>query len=149
MSVDKDISFGPDFMSNDLPIFEKMREDEYKQKLEEERQKLSDQIAEEKKSKANNETDQGFIQLISMLVSQAYMFLGAIENPATGTSTPNPEQARFQIEALAALFKKTEGNLSEEEEKIFKQALSELQMLFVEMSRGPISSPMPEQTPPQ
>jgi len=157
MSKDEKISFGPDFMSDDLPIFQKhteeQEEEEYKKKLEEEKKKLSDEADAERKNKEGNQTDQGFIQLISMLASQAYVFLGAIENPSTGTRTPNPEQAKFQIESLAGLFKKTEGNLSEEEENIFKQALNELQMLYVEMSRGPSMPtapiPSPEKNPPQ
>jgi hypothetical protein len=144
MPANKDISFGPDFLSGDLPIYDDKEDDnEYKDKLADEKNKLSDEADQEKKDKANNQTDPAFVHLFSMLASQALIFLGAAENPSTGGLTPNPEQARFQIECLGALYKKTEGNRSEEEEGQFKQALNELQMLFVEMNQGPGTPPPP------
>lgn len=145
---DDSISFGPDFMSDDIPIFQRDEEDaDWKGKLLDESVKVDDKVNAERATKKGNTTDPGLMRLISIMASQAYIFLGAIENPATGTPTPNPEQARESIDCLAALAEKTQGNLSEEEDKLLKQVVSELRMIYVDLTRGP-SDPGAPQVPP-
>ena len=131
------ISFGPNFMSDDIPIFQNREAAKYKEDLQLETQKADTKVKADKAEKKKNTTDQHFMQIVSLVASQAYILLGAMENPATGTPTPNLPQARTMVDSLSALYKKTEGNLSEEEDRMMRQLLSELQMLYVEASRGP------------
>ncbi|MGE4158617.1 MAG: DUF1844 domain-containing protein [Planctomycetota bacterium] len=144
MSQDK-ISFGPNFMSDDIPIFQN-RDEKYKEDLKSETLKADSKVKANKEEKKKNNTDQNFLQIVSLVASQAYILLGAMENPATGTPTPNLAQARAMVDSLSALYKKTEGNLSEEEDRMMRQLLSELQMLYVEASRGPAPHPQPGPT---
>ncbi len=149
----EDITFGPNFMSDDIPIFQKEDEvddSDWKDKLADEAAKVDEKVNSDRAQKKDNKTDPGFMRLVSLLGSQAYIFLGAVENPATGTPTPQIDQARETIDCLAALLEKSKGNTSEEEDKLLKQVVSELQMLYVEATRGPTGpAPGTPTQPPQ
>lgn len=77
----------------------------------------------------------GIQDIISLLVSQALMYLGAVPDPVSGRAVVAPEYARLHIEMLAALEEKTKGNLSEAESKLLSRALQELRMEYVEISK--------------
>ncbi|MBX3381576.1 MAG: DUF1844 domain-containing protein [Phycisphaeraceae bacterium] len=76
----------------------------------------------------------GIQDLISLLVSQTLMYLGAVPDPQSGRAIVAPEYAKLHIDMLSALEEKTKGNLSESESKLLGRALHELRMEYVEVS---------------
>ncbi|MBS0186477.1 MAG: DUF1844 domain-containing protein [Planctomycetes bacterium] len=76
----------------------------------------------------------GIQDLISLLVSQALMYLGAVPDPQSGRAIVAPEYAKLHIDMLAALEEKTKGNLSETETKLLSRALHELRLEYVEIT---------------
>src|SRR5260370_42186595 len=76
------------------------------------------------------------------------LFLGQIPNPKTGEGEVNLELAKMFIDQLAMIQEKTRGNLTNEETTVLRNALSNLQMAFVEASRaeerGRGSQPAPQ-----
>ena len=81
-----------------------------------------------------------FIGLLQSFVSSAWIQLGRQENPLTGKTETNLKEARFTIDMLEMIEKKTEGNLSDKEQQILKSSLAELKMNFVELSMKQDSS---------
>lgn len=77
-----------------------------------------------------------FIQFISSLYSTCMFQLGKIMNPITGKIEKDLIGARATIEMLRMLQAKTQGNLSPQEKKAIEDALSNMQMNYVdEMKR--------------
>lgn len=111
-------------------------------------------MAEVQKTTLSGELTQRFIEFVVMHAQNAALFLGQIPNPKTGEAEINLELARMFIDQLAMIREKTRGNLTNEEAKVLANALSNLQMAYVEASShtGPQSaSPQteaPEPTPP-
>ncbi len=68
--------------------------------------------------------------------SQAMVHLGLAPNPVSGETEPDLTQAKYTIDLLEMLKEKTEGNLSEDENKILMSLLFDLRMRYVERSRG-------------
>jgi hypothetical protein len=73
----------------------------------------------------------GFMDLVSMLVSNALMQLGDLPDPVSGESAENLPGVQVMIGFLAMLQEKTKGNLSSEEDKILENALYDLRMRFM------------------
>ena len=63
------------------------------------------------------------------------LFLGQIPNPKTGEGEVNLDLARMFIDQLAMIQEKTRGNLTNEESTVLRNALSNLQMVYVEVAR--------------
>lgn len=82
-----------------------------------------------------DETSKVFLNFIASLVQQTLMQLGQMENPMTGQRELDLEGARYTIDLLTALEKKTAGNLSEHEEQGLSQSLRDLKMYYVEVAR--------------
>jgi uncharacterized protein YjaG (DUF416 family) len=72
-----------------------------------------------------------FSFFVSTLAIQATIFLGQIENPATNLKEQDLPQAKFIIDTLEMLSKKTQGNLSQEENELLENLLYELRMQYV------------------
>ena len=93
------------------------------------------------------ELSQRFVEFVMMHAQNAALFLGQIPNPQTGKGEVNLELAKMFIDQLAMIQEKTRGNLTNEETTVLRNALSNLQMAFVEVSqsstRGASSSPPP------
>ena len=68
--------------------------------------------------------------------SQAMVHLGLVPNPISGKTELDLTQAKYTIDLLEMLKEKTEGNLSDEENKILMSLLFDLRMRYVERSRG-------------
>ena len=77
-----------------------------------------------------------FIEFVMMEAQNASLFLGLIPNPGTGQPEVNLELARMFIDQLVMIGEKTRGNLSAEETQVLRNALSNLQMAFYEVSQG-------------
>ena len=93
-------------------------------------------MAEVQKTTQSGELTQRFIEFVMMQAQNAALFLGQIPNPQTGKAEINLEVARMFIDQLAMIQEKTRGNLTTEETTVLRNALSSLQMAFVEASTG-------------
>ncbi len=93
-------------------------------------------MAEVQKTTQSGELTQRFIEFVMMQAQNAALFLGQIPNPQTGKAEINLEVARMFIDQLAMIQEKTRGNLSTDETTVLRNALSSLQMAFVEASQG-------------
>src|SRR5256885_11345267 len=82
------------------------------------------------------EMTQRFIEFVLMQAQNAALFLGQIPNPQTGKGEVNLEVAQMFIDQLAMIQEKTRGNLSNEESAVLRNTLSNLQLAFVDVSRG-------------
>jgi len=81
------------------------------------------------------EMSQRFIEFVMMQAQNAALFLGQIPNPQTGKGEVNLELAKMFIDQLGMIQEKTRGNLTNEETAVLRNALSNLQMAFVEVSK--------------
>jgi hypothetical protein len=71
--------------------------------------------------------------LVSMLVTQALMYMGGIPDPRTGQAMVALDYAKIYIDMLGVLEEKTKGNLTPDEEKMLSQTAHELRLEFVEV----------------
>jgi len=94
-------------------------------------------MAEVQKSVQSGELSQRFIEFVMMHAQNAALFLGQIPNPKTGEGEVNLELAKMFIDQLAMIQEKTRGNLTNEESTVLRNALSNLQMAYVEVAREP------------
>ena len=92
-------------------------------------------MAEVQKTTLSGELSQRFIEFVVMHAQNAALFLGQIPNPKTGEPEVNLDLARMFIDQLAMIQEKTRGNLTSEEAKVLSNALSNLQMAYVEVAR--------------
>jgi len=92
-------------------------------------------MAEVQKTTLSGELSQRFIEFVVMHAQNAALFLGQIPNPKTGQGEVNLDLARMFIDQLAMIQEKTRGNLTSEEAKVLSNALSNLQMVYVEVAR--------------
>src|SRR4051812_47503614 len=110
-------------------------------------------MAEVQTTTQSGELAQRFIEFVMMQAQNAALFLGQIPNPQSGEAEVNLELARMFIDQLAMIQEKTRGNLSKEEEAVLRNTLSNLQMVFVDVSQeqggGRKSSPPPDQEAPK
>ena len=72
-----------------------------------------------------------FLQLVLGLQQSAMMALGKLMNPITRSLDKNLDAARDTIDTLAALESRTRGNLEPDEERVLKQAITELRLNYV------------------
>jgi hypothetical protein len=103
-------------------------------------------MPEVQKTVQTGEMTQRFIEFVMMHAQNAALFLGQIPNPKTGEAEINLDLARMFIDQLEMIQEKTRGNLTNEEAMVLRNAVSNLQMAFVEASgvAGPQRAPQPE-----
>jgi hypothetical protein len=92
--------------------------------------------------KQSGEMAQRFVQFVMMQAQNILFVLGKIASPE-GRMPPNLEAGKMLIDQLEMIKIKTEGNISAQEARILDQALSEVQLAFVEASGGTPASMMP------
>jgi hypothetical protein len=78
-----------------------------------------------------------FANLIMMLSHSAMQQLGKLVNPVTNKAEVSLEGARMTIDMLEMIKAKTKGNLDDEENRMLREILSNLQMNYVETSQNP------------
>ena len=106
-------------------------------------------MAEVQTSTQSGELSQRFIEFVMMHAQNAALFLGQIPNPKTGEGEVNLELAKMFIDQLAMIQEKTRGNLTNEESTVLRNALSNLQMAYVEVAReAPKGAAQPQQPVP-
>jgi hypothetical protein len=77
-----------------------------------------------------------FAGLVSMLATQAFYALGVIgpEDRKDDPIEPDWVMAKFNIDMLGMLEEKCKNNLTPEETQLLKNTLSQLRMVFVQLS---------------
>jgi hypothetical protein len=81
-----------------------------------------------------NEIDVMYYQLVLSLQASAMQHMGKVMSPVSGKIERNLDAARYSIDMLDMLQRKTQGNLSTEEEKLLEHVLYELRLNFVDES---------------
>jgi hypothetical protein len=108
-------------------------------------------MAEVQTGQTMGELTQRFVEFVMMHAQNAALFLGQIPNPKTGEGEVNLELAKMFIDQLDMIQEKTRGNLTSEETTVLRNAISNLQMTYVEVAKGGTRSkaaPAKEQPPP-
>ena len=106
-------------------------------------------MAEVQTNTQTGELSQRFVEFVLMHAQNAALFLGQIPNPQTGQGEVSLELAKMFIDQLAMIQEKTRGNLTNEETTVLRNALSNLQMAFVEVSQSASGGASPAATPPK
>ena len=88
--------------------------------------------------------EQLFDNLISSLVHSVWISLGKIKNPMSDKIERNLFAASMNIDMLDMLYKRMDGNLSEQEDSYLSHILSELKMNYIEEKK--IGDDLPEET---
>ncbi|MCG2677009.1 DUF1844 domain-containing protein [bacterium] len=91
-------------------------------------------MAEEKKKE---ELNYQFVSLVFSLQQAAMAQLGKIANPATGKMEKNLVQAKATIDMLEMLKEKSEGNLTDTEQKIILNTLDNLYLNYADEVEKP------------
>jgi hypothetical protein len=126
-----------DFIIKDKRMFAEKDED---QPIEEEKEKSMEEAAAEKsESTATQEEEKtdyqlpeiNFATFIFSLNHSVLVHLGIMEDPSTGKNTKNLPLAKQTIDILGMLEEKTKGNLEEDEEKMLKNILYDLRMIYI------------------
>lgn len=113
-------------------------DDDWKSSAQAEKAKLAAQEQEkaEKAAESSGLPEKlGFKELISMLATQALMYMGAFPDE-TGRAMVSLDVARLNIDLLTVVEEKTRGNLDDEESKMLTQTIAELQHQFVEVTKA-------------
>ena len=76
--------------------------------------------------------EQLFIYLVGTFQSSAWVALGRMKNPITNRKERKLKQASFYIDLLDMMQNKMKDNLSEYEEQVLINAVSELKLNFIE-----------------
>lgn len=112
-------------------------DDDWKSSAQAEKAKLAAQEQEKAQKAAESGLPEklGFKELISMLATQALMYMGAFPDQ-TGRAMVSLDVARLNIDLLSVVEEKTKGNLTDEESQMITQTIAELQHQFVEVSKA-------------
>jgi len=88
--------------------------------------------------------EQLFDNLISSLVHSVWISLGKIKNPMTDKIERNLFAASMNIDMLDMLYKRMDGNLSEQEDSYLSHVLSEIKMNYIEEKK--LGDDLPKET---
>ena len=88
-------------------------------------------------SKAFLDKDENlFSYVVDTFRSSASISMGKIEHPVTKKIDINLDQAEYYLDILSMLQKKTKNNLTEYEEQMLINIVSELKMNFIELKQS-------------
>jgi len=114
-------------------------DENWKAEAKAEKEKLSKETVADKAREQKTDTGKlpkpDFVTLVNSLMMQALMAMGGIEDPSTKKRVVDLDLAKFHIDTLDVLQKKTKGNLEDKEEKMLDQILHELRMHFMGFAR--------------
>jgi hypothetical protein len=126
-----------DFIIKDKRMFAEGNKD---QPLKEEKEKpLDEAISGESESEAVQEQERtdyqlpelNFATFIFSLNHSVLVHLGVMDDPSTGKKAKHLPLAKQTIDILGMLEEKTQGNLTEDEEKMLKSILYDLRMIYI------------------
>ncbi len=89
-----------------------------------------------------------FMAMVELYQQTAWMALGKIADPATKETKTNLPQARWAIDTLSMIERKTRGNLSDQELRFLREILHMLRMNYVEEANKPAEKPQTQAHPP-
>ena len=78
-----------------------------------------------------------FMYLVGTFQSSAWIALGKMKNPMTDKIEKNLDQASYYIDLLDMLQSKTKGNVSEYEEQMLINTVSELKINLIDEQKNP------------
>lgn len=81
-----------------------------------------------------NGAEASFESLLAGLHTQTLMALGEFAHPVTGEKSQDLQEAQYLIDTLGVLQEKTQGNLTEGEEKYMRATLQNLRMQYVRIA---------------
>ena len=87
------------------------------------------------KKESLSKKEQLFMYLIRTFQSSAWVALGKMENPMTDKTEVNIEQASFYINLLEMIQEKTKKNLTDYEEQILINTISELKLSLIDENK--------------
>ena len=79
--------------------------------------------------------EQLFMYLVRTFQSSAWIALGKMENPMTDKTSVNIEQASFYINLLEIVQEKTKNNLTDYEEQMLINTVSELKLNLIDENK--------------
>jgi hypothetical protein len=115
-------------------------DEDWKQEAQREKEILAAKEKAEKEEKKDEPESRGplpegnLAALISMLATQALFALGLLQVKGQEERKPDLELAKYNIDMLETIGEKTKGNLTDEEEKVLSNTLSELRMGYVRVA---------------
>lgn len=123
-------------MSNDSEEKKIIIDEDWKSQVEREREQVREQ---DQKQPAGGAAAAGTPKmpeasmtfLISTLSAQVLASLGQFPDPVIGKPVVRLDYAKLNIDTLAILQEKTQGNLTEDEAQLLEQTVHELRMLYV------------------
>ncbi|MCB9849113.1 MAG: DUF1844 domain-containing protein [Phycisphaerales bacterium] len=104
---------------------------DWKEEAQQEKERLAEETANQPEHGPLGEVT--FAHLINMLAMQAAVALGGVRGPQGEPMPPDPELARFHIDMLGLLEKKTAGNLADDEKATLSAVLRDLRGAYVEI----------------
>ncbi len=115
-------------------------DDDWKSSAQAEKEKLAEAEKQAAQQAAEGKTPGlpeqiGFKEVISMLATQALMYMGAFPDES-GRAMVSLDVAKMNIDMLGVIQEKTKGNLSEEEQKMLDGTITELRFQFVEVTKA-------------
>ncbi|MBE77183.1 MAG: hypothetical protein CMG41_05540 [Candidatus Marinimicrobia bacterium] len=87
------------------------------------------------KKESLSKKEQLFMYLIRTFQSSAWIALGKMENPMTDKTSVNIEQASFYINLLEIVQEKTKNNLTDYEEQMLINTVSELKLNLIDENK--------------
>ncbi len=110
---------------------------DWKEQAQAEKEKLVQQSKEKTSEPDANAMPPANIEtLISTFVQQAVFAMGMMPDPRTGQPYFNLDMARHSIDMLEVISEKTQGNITQEEEKLLKQTTHELRTQYIQISKA-------------
>lgn len=128
-------------MSEDKKI---IIDEDWKSQVEREKEELekkADDSGDQQGFGPNEIPPASFPMLITSIGTQAMMALGQVADPASGQAIYHPELARHHIDTLVVLQEKTKGNLSDDEQEMLDNFVTQLRQLFVATANAQAQAP--------
>ena len=77
-----------------------------------------------------------FGAFVESMYLEAMLYMGAIADPRTGQTIEDIDLAKYKIDVLIMLQEKTEGNLTDDEQRQLEEVLYQLRMLYLQKSKA-------------
>jgi hypothetical protein len=84
-----------------------------------------------KQEASENLEEATFLSIVLRMATGSYISLGLVEDPMTGEKNKDLEMAKYLIDSIRILKKKTRGNLDKEEEGYLNNIIQDLELKFV------------------
>jgi hypothetical protein len=117
-------------------------DEDWKQQAQKEKEKLAETQAKAEEAKKTEEQKAhrplppaDFTGLVSMLATQAFFAMGALRAENDEEREPDLNAAKYNIDMLEIIQKKTENNLTEQESDLLQGTLHQVRMTFVKLSQ--------------